>query len=236
MELGSNGIQNKGSGAPKLDGVLFKTIEPSQYTSFQTGDEGWRVQNGFFDYTPPSNPAAIAELDYSIGANYFYQLKNPLIVNGVSSTTRFVDLNGVQVFGATNNVNAVFLDKLTGMMITRLTPAALWGLSITNATGYSITINSVVYNDFYLLSLPEALNIFGTFFTSVSWIDPITTNVIRSGNGLAYLSTTQPNNTSNAFEVGGTPSGTNYFTFGKNSGGSDTSFYIQNARNLITAP
>jgi hypothetical protein len=217
-------------------GVAFQQITPSQYTSYRTGDEGWRVQNGFFDYIPPTNPKAIAELDYSIGANYFYKLKNPLVVNGVSSTTRFVDLNGVQVFGATNNVNAVFLDKLSGMMVTRLTPSAQWFGSVDNAINYSITINSVVYNDFYLLSFHEAISIFGTFFTSVAWIDPITTNTIRSGSGNAYLSTTTPNDTSNSFLVSGTPSGTSYFTFGKNSGGANTSFYIQNARHLITAP
>jgi hypothetical protein len=68
MELGSNGIQNKGSGgAPS--GVAFQQITPSQYTSYLSGDEGWRVQNGIFAYTPPTNPKVYAELDYS-SANY----------------------------------------------------------------------------------------------------------------------------------------------------------------------
>jgi hypothetical protein len=216
-------------------GVLFQTVEPSQYTSYRTGDEGWRVQNNWYDYTPPTNPKAIAELDYSIGANYFYKLKNPLIVNGVSSTTRFVDLNGVQVFGATNNVNAVFLDKLTGMMITRLTIAGQWNACIDGALIYSITINSIVYDDFYCLSLPEAVNIFGTFLTITNWVDPITTNTIRSGNGVGYLSTTTPNDTNNAYLCAANAIGANYGATGKTAGGNNV-FYIQNARNLITAP
>jgi hypothetical protein len=34
------------------------------YTSFRTGDEGWRWQNGWFDYTPPTNPLKVAALDF----------------------------------------------------------------------------------------------------------------------------------------------------------------------------
>ena len=64
MSMGITIFNNSagGGGGAAPSGVLFKTIEPSQYTSYRTGDVGDRIQTGFFDYTPPSNTAAVAEL------------------------------------------------------------------------------------------------------------------------------------------------------------------------------
>jgi hypothetical protein len=225
-----------GGGSPS--GVAFQFPTPSQYTSYANFDEGWRVQNGWYDYTPPTQPAAIAELDYT-SANQWYLLKNNLIVNGVSSKTRFVDLNGVQTWGATNNVNAAFIDKLTGLMCTRLVGGFQWPGSITNAEAYSITINGVTYNDWYLMSMAEACAVFGTFFTR-DWTDPISTSVIHpaigGGNQNSYLGTTVPNATTSAVLISGTADGSTFFNFGKNSGGSSISFYVRKAFSLITAP
>ena len=223
-------------GAPNPpSGVLLQFPKPSQYTSFRTGDEGWRAQNGWYDYTPPAQPAAIAELDYT-SANQWYLLKNDIEVNGVASKIRFVDLNGVQTWGATNNVNAAVLDKLTGLMFTRLTTSAQWDATITNATNYSITINGVTYSDWYLMSLNEAVAIFGTFFTP-NWTDPLTSaNIWGKSQVLSYLATTQPNATGNAFRLFGGTNGNHYDTPGKSAGGGDMSVYVHKAFNLITAP
>lgn len=222
-----------GGGSPS--GVLLQFPTPSQYTSFRTGDEGWRAQNGWYDYTPPAQPAAIAELDYT-SASQWYLLKNDLIVNGVASKRRFVDLNGVQTWGATNNVNAAVLDKLTGLMFTRLVGGAQWVGSIDNAQTYSVTINGVVYNDWYLMSLNEAVAIFGTFFTP-NWTDPLTSaNIWGKSQVLSYLATTQPNATGNAFRLFGGTNGNHYDTPGKSAGGADMSVYVRKAFNLITAP
>jgi len=233
MELGSNGIQNKGSGAPKLDGVLFKTIEPSQYASYRTGDEGWRAQNGFFDYTPPTNPAAVAELDYT-SPNFFNVLKTPLVVNGVSSTTRFTDVNGIQAFSATGNANLVVIDKLTGLMYNRnsITSVATWNNCIDNALAYSLVVNSFTYNDWFLASKEEFESVYHLYAGINPENDTLTgVQVICNSLNIAS-STTNPTNTANYF----------YFeralrylqpitkTVGLNV------LYVRNARNLITAP
>jgi len=216
-------------------GVLFKTIEASRYTSFRTGDEGWRAQNGFFDYTPPSNPATIAELDYSIGANFFYKLKNPLIVNGVSSTTRFVDLNGVQVFSATQNANIAFIDKLTGLMFTRFDlGTSNWNTAIDNALSYSVVIKTITYDDWFLPTINEYLNTYGCFATT-QWNDPITTNRIANNiNAFHHSSTTLSEETTydQSFRFMNTASGIYYDLKTTNR----HIVYIRNARNLITAP
>lgn len=142
-------------------GVLFHDIKPQGYTSYRTGDEGWRVQNGWYDYTPPPYPKTIAELDMT-SANYNFVLKNPLIVNGVSSTTRFVDINGIQAFSATGNANLVIIDKLTGLMYTRTTisNAGSWDGAIDVGLAYSIVVNSVTYNDWYLYSAVEGISMY----------------------------------------------------------------------------
>jgi hypothetical protein len=238
MELGSNGIQNKGSGAPKLDGVLFKTIEPVQYTSFQTGDEGWRVQNGFYNYTPPTNPKVIAELDFSIGANYFWKLKNPLIVNGVSSTERFVDLNGTQIFSATNNRNIAVIDKLTGMMFTRtdvVGVALSWSLSVSEALIYSVVINSVTYDDWFLISMPEIVNVIQIGNTTNFQVDPITSaTILNYFANVWHTASTFTDNTGFDYVLENVTVNKAGVTLrGKNNW---RQIYIRNARNLITAP
>jgi hypothetical protein len=223
-----------GGGSPS--GVLLQFPKPSQYTSFRTGDEGWRAQNGWFDYVPPAQPAAIAELDYT-SANQWYLLKNDLIVNGVASKRRFVDLNGVQTWGATNNVNAAAIDKLTGLMFTRLVGGAQWDPSIDNALTYSVVINGVTYDDWFCISFAEAVALFGTFMTSSTWVDANTSATLYPSTSSLYTATTHPNATTQAMLLGGLgASGCIYTPFGKTSGGGGIRIYVRKAFNLITAP
>jgi hypothetical protein len=215
-------------------GVLFKTIEPEQYTSYRTGDEGWRVQNGWYDYTPPTNPKAVAELDYSIGANYFWKLKNPLVVNGVSSTTRFVDINGVQVFTTTGNANLVVIDKLTGMMYLRTSINGLnWNGYIDGALSHSIAVNGITYNDWYLHSTNEAHSLFTQQYAWSPYTDPITSVSILSSNNQMFTSTTLRTLTTWAWylDLGNENNAANGKTVSTYFGR-----YITNARHLITAP
>lgn len=201
MELGSNGIQNKGSGAPPIvpSGVLFKTIEPTQYTSYRSGDEGWRVQNGFFDYTPPTNPKAVAELDFT-SPNFFNVLKSPLVVGGVSSTTRFVDVNGIQAFSATGNANLVVIDKLTGRMYYRTTSTSSnWNGLIDAALSFSVTVNLVIYNDWYLASYSEYTNSIHHYAGILPYNDTLTGVQLFPVSNNHFTSTTDPNNTANAY-------------------------------------
>jgi hypothetical protein len=229
MELGSNGIQNKGSGAPKLDGVLFKTIEPSQYTSYRTGDEGWRVQNGWFDYTPPTNPAAVAELDFT-SANALFVLANPLVVNGVSSTTRFVDVNGIQAFSSTGNANLVIIDKLTGLMYTRtVVTGGTWNDAIDAALAYSIVVNSVTYDDWFLYSKLEAQSMWNGQTDTQTSVTILTTT---SGYD-TWVSSTNPGLTTSSYYF--ERNARNLIVLTKIFAGVPI-VAVRNARNLITAP
>lgn len=180
-------------------GVLFDFPVGCQYTSYRTGDEGWRVQNGYFDYTPPPYPEVIAELDRSLGANAWWQLKNPLRVGGVSNTLRFVDVNGVQGFGAANNVDEILIDKLTATGYYRTGPTTgNWNDMIDAALALSIVVNGVTFDSFFLQSSEEYLKSFGIKATAGSDIKDNITNVVimlGSTGELFFTSTTYENPT-----------------------------------------
>jgi hypothetical protein len=219
--------------ASSPSGVLFKTIEPSQYTSYRTGDEGWRVQNGWFNYTPPANPKTIAELDYT-NANFFSTLKNPLIVNGVSSIRRFVDINGVQTFSATGNANLVVIDKLTGLMYTRYDIAtATWDNQIDNALSLSLVINGVTYDDWYLATRTEVEMTIHQY-VGISVINDPATAVRLWPNGDFTMWTSTTSGTGAVFAWRYVNTNRSLETQGK--GNLRSAFVVTNARNLITAP
>jgi len=217
-------------------GVLLDLVEADQYTSYRTGDVGWRVQNGYFPQSvQPTNPKAIAELDYT-SANYWYLLKNNLVVNGVSSKTRFVDVLGGQNFSATGNTDLVTLDKLTGNLIYRKeTFVDSWNNNIDLALTLSYTINGVVYSDWYFAGYEEVLSFMGEFGISGSWVDPVTTKeIFNLSQYEVFTATTSAYTTSQCRSFNLQPTGRISTNYGK------TNFYrplyIHKGQNLITAP
>jgi len=210
-------------------GVAFKTIEPTQYTSYRTGDEGWRVQNNWFDYTAPTYPKAIAELDFT-SSIFCDLLKNDLVVNGVSSKNRFVDAFGLKITAGTT----VVIDKLTGMAYSRVSQAskANWNTAIDDALTYSITANSIVFADWYLPTNFELLKVANysqssNLFSLVdltALIFPLTTNF--------YTATTDSFNTANYYQVN---RASNAATSVSKTAVMNVT-YIMNVRNLVTAP
>lgn len=232
MSMGITIFNNAvGGGGSAPSGVLFKTIEPSQYTSYRTGDEGWRVQNGWFDYTPPSNPAAVAELDYT-QTNYFDVLKNPLVVNGVSSTNRFVNVFGNLIGGSGSNT--IVIDKLTGMAYLQYGfNKANWNAAIDDALTYSTTVHSTTFSDWYVPTVNE-FQMIKKDFSGVG-IFQIISNSYQIIDGAAnfYTSTTASNLTTSYFEF--VRSSYIYRQTPKATTG-QSAIYICNARNLITAP
>lgn len=233
-KIGSEWIVPAGAVA---SGVLLQWPIPHNYTSYRTGDEGWRLQNGYFDYSTPAYPKVIAQLDYTLGANNWWRLKDNLVVNGVSSKVRFVDVNGVQAWGATNNVDCITIDKLTGIGFYRkdtITTGSSWNTHIDNAVAFSVTVNAVAYADWYMMSLEEFLAIFGNPNAGGSLgQDPVSSAIYMQVAGNGYvLSTTPPGSTSNCYkhEIFGFVT-----TIGKTNTTQKTA-YVFDARSLITAP
>jgi hypothetical protein len=221
----------------KPEGVLFDFPLLTQYTSYRTGDAGWRVQNGWNVITKPTNPAVIAELDTTLNANMYFRLKSNLVVNGVSSKIRFVDVLGGQTFSATNNVNAVLLDKLTGLMVTRndmVGGSVNWNNCIDNALNYSITVNGVTYNDWHLISLEEAYKIFGYIWVH-NQTDPISSiRLTNYANANHHTASTTPDSTTYSNAVSINNLGVTALQTIKTN--NTRELYIRKAHDLITAP
>lgn len=213
-------------------GVAFQMPKPSQYESYRTGDTGSRFQTGWYDITQPTYPKVYAELD-STKNNGLYLMKNNLIVNGVSSARRFVDVDGGQTFSATNNKNAVVIDKLSGLMYTRnnqVGAGGTWNDMIDQALTYSIVVNGVTYDDWYMVDRSELEQAIGGGYLS----DPNTSVALfNQANATQWTSATRISSTTNAY----------YYdivsftiaTLAKATGGQRT-ILVRKAHNLITAP
>ena len=228
---------------PVPSGVALQFPNPSQGISTRIYDTGWRAQNGWYAYTPPTYPAKYAQLDTTQGANQWYKLKTALSVNGVNSTERFVDLSGVQGWPILNNLNLAVLDKLTGLMITRNpvtagAGSANWINQITTASrAYSVTINGNTYSNWYLIGLSELMAIFGTYLpASANWVDGITGIPIMPANYSRICPSdvdfVAPTISTIAYQCS-TASGGGYTLFNTNTI-IGTYFYIHDATNLIS--
>jgi hypothetical protein len=218
-------------------GVAFDFPYLQQYTSYRTGDEGDRVQAGWNAITNPANPKVVAQLDTTLGANMYFRLKDDLVVGGVSSKIRYVDVLGGQTFAATNNRNLVCIDKLTGLMFTRtdLGSSVNWNTNIDTALTHSIVVDGVTYDDWYLISMPEVVKIFNNSFKS-NQTDPISSATLVAWLAIInHTSTTTPNSTgfSNAATFD-TANGKTITQYNKLS--NSRQIYIRKAQSLITAP
>jgi hypothetical protein len=239
-QLGKSGVTNNFARGTQSSGIFFNFPKGQQYTSYRVGDEGYRVQNGFFDIVLPSSPENIPQLDYSLGSNYWYRLKTPLTVGGVQSNVRFVDVNGLQVWGAANNVIDILIDKYTGLGVYRninaLPALTSWDTGVDNGLSLSTIVQGVTFDSFYLASLEEFLLIGGQYISN-GWVDPITSQpVIHNTTGVAdyFTSTTVPINTLLSYDPNPNPQ-MNIRTFQKNPPFVPCrGFYIFDARSLIT--
>lgn len=239
-KIGSEWIVPSGE-APS--GVLLQWPMGQQYTSFRTGDEGSRMQAGYFNYSRPAMPEVIAELDYSLGANYWARLVADLKVNGVSSKIRFTDVDGGQTWSGTGNKDKVTIDKLSGTMFYRiendLGGQKTWNNSIDDALTFSVVVDGITYDDWYLVTREEFELLMGeiTAAGTGNIEDPISAAVIwdrvSSGASENWTSTTQSNSSSNAYSKGYNPS-----TYIRPSAKTTTyyPFLVRDARSLITAP
>jgi hypothetical protein len=216
-------------------GVLLKNIEPIQYTSYANFDEGWRAQNLWFNYTPPSNPAAVSELDIT-SANYWFRLKNDIKVGANSNKMRFVDVDGVQTFSGTNNKNLICIDKLSGLGIYRpQATSANWANALINANNLSIIVNGVTYDEWYLITPNEYINIFAGQQTNNNSLTDLITGVpvCDQGGVNAWLSQTLINAPTLGFI--GYPYGL-YTGLANKTDVLRPIFITKQTRNLITAP
>ena len=226
-----------GGGSPS--GVDFRGFPHStQRLSYRTGDIGWRTQNAWYDYTPPTTPKAIADLDYS-SANFWYLMKNNLVVDGQSSKTRFVDVDGVQTFSSTDNKDLIVVDKFSGLGIYRgnLATTYSWNAAIDAAVALSIVVDGITYDDWYLISVEEWVKLVYGRGNNGAMIDAVTSvNVLNMAAATYILSDTWSSDTfyrrTWRDDGGNNILGTSF----ANVTGFRALFITKQTMNLITAP
>jgi hypothetical protein len=225
-------------------GVSLKFPVADAHTSYRTGDVGWRNQNSWFNYIPPVNPAKFAELDYTFGLNYWYVLKDPLTVAGVTSKVRFVDVDGGQTFSAVGNKDKVVIDKLTGLMWVRNPRTAFganshWDTAIDTVLAYSVTVNGIVYDDWFVPSMTELIGVFPTDIARSGMNDGILPLIVLFQPGvpetqlLWTATTTSQSNTSRAMRLE-TSTSRIAMSFGTKSSDLFATYGVRKAYNLIS--
>jgi len=224
---------------PAPSGVDFKFPLPSQYTSYATGDTGWRFQNGFYNITKPTHPKVIADIDYTAGSASWFRLKTGLTVNGVNSKTRFVDINGIQAFSSTGNANVAVIDKLTGLMFTRAyNPlGSNWATTLSNILSYSVTIKSIIYDDWYLMGMCDFLSIFGSGIninSSIGFRDASTLVTLANFTANQFTSDTDNQSTNQAMNTNINGAGLIFSVSNKLNSNNGWGLVFRDARNLIS--
>lgn len=102
-----------------------------QLTSYRTGDDGWNLANGVYDYTPPEYPTSFAKLDLDAVSPFTTLLHN----NAFGNKNRFTDSIGGQTYA-----NDYVIDHLTGLGYYRVIQgtSTTWDTNIDNAVASTL--------------------------------------------------------------------------------------------------
>lgn len=96
-----------------------------QETTYETGDDGWHLSAGTYDYTPPVNIVSVARLNNNAVSPFTTLVDN----NAFGNKDRFTDSGGTQTY--TGNL---VIDHLTGLMYYRvLQSGGNWATQVSNA-------------------------------------------------------------------------------------------------------
>lgn len=104
-------------------GIYYRRPFSSQKTSFRTGDAGWHLQNGTFNFSNPTNPAVFQELDYSATNWFFTLLHNNAFGNkfrftnsvGSEALDGMLNFSGAKTYTTGGGINYYVIDHLTGL-------------------------------------------------------------------------------------------------------------------------
>lgn len=104
-------------------GIYYMRPLCTQITSFRTGDTGWHLANGTFNFSNPTNPAVFQKLDFT-ATDWFYTLA---FNNAFGNKFRFtnsvgsealdgkVNFTGAKTYTTGGGINYYVVDHLTGL-------------------------------------------------------------------------------------------------------------------------
>lgn len=201
MDIYANIQTGGGSGT----GIRYARVTACEIASSVTGDFGWCVQNGRYDWTDNLTPAYVQTLDLTATSEEFYRLKYD---NEFGNKYRFTDIsgnpapNGRLNFTKTAGNTEYIIDHLTGNgFYTLQLTAATWAnhmtfISTATTLGFDdwlpVTRNiafSSVEPQSYIYGLTDSL--FGGTITANHWFGETRTN--STSNAFRYNSITIDN-------------------------------------------
>jgi len=167
---------------PVKSGIIYKRpYLNTQLVSYSNFDDGYNLANGVYDYTPPSNPLHLSQLDSASGTPFLTLKEN----NEFGNKNRFTDELGGQTYA-----NDYIIDHLTGLGWSRiLIPANTWVNQLNYAN--NSTLNG--FTDWRMCNLMEALSIADEGKSNVLFYSPFNLNA------LVVTSTTRTANTAQAY-------------------------------------
>ena len=173
-------------------GIVYKRPFYYQKSSYATGDEGWQLGQGTYDYTAPPYPEYCQLLDRSVGPTlYNYTL---LYNNAFGNKNRFTTAAGVLV---SNGVGIAFIDHLTGLMWWGTQQSqSTWSNAFTTVNNANTAVTGG-YNNWRLPSVGEWFTAFNYEGVSASFIAPFE----NFGANIFWTSTTNPASTGQAMTV-----------------------------------
>ena len=167
-------------------GITYKRpILTGQLTSYALYDDGWQVQNGQRDYTPPTNPTHLAQLDTTATHPHLTLKTNNVFGNlfrftGTSGGYQdfaldFFDKDGVSTTEVLAFPSDIVVCNLTGLALTRTIQdvnVADWGTGVLNAFNSSFGGET----DWFL---PDT-----SICSSVEWLDEVSLD--QGGKTLSF--------------------------------------------------
>jgi hypothetical protein len=132
---------------PVKSGIAYQIPLTGQTTSYALYDDAWHLVNGTYDYTPPTNPISIAQLDTTHATPSLFLKQN----NSFGNLNRFTDINGLQVYG-----NDYVIDHLTRLGVLR-TYSGLYDWATQLTTANSST--DLGYTDWRIASAEEMISL-----------------------------------------------------------------------------
>jgi hypothetical protein len=187
----SNIVSVATDGSTTASGIAYMLpISTGQYTSYVTNDDGWNYANNVYDYTMPTNPVSVAQLDTTHATPFLKLVAN----NSFGNKDRFTDDAGGQTYA-----NDYVIDHLTRLGWYRVLNSftrADWSTSIISATAST----AVSFSDWRIPNLEE-LSTISQKFVNVSF-NYAPFNLTMN----AWASTTRIASTTQAYYIQGTPS------------------------------
>lgn len=185
------------------DKIAYRKAPPTGQTfSYRIGDDGWRLQNGIYQYTHQGKHPLLQgeDPDNADGTANDWLMLSPKTPNKYGNLYRLTDSKGGQVFGAGNSsILDYFEEHVGGYGWQWKTGFNVWGLDTwNNAIDAAIAHNNGTYSNFYL---PKTLELFtimniGTAISLINYF-PIT----LTGTKYLWTGSTFPYNTGRAYNI-----------------------------------